>query len=163
MFGALTKIVPLQLSLVVLCILVGGCSSATPASPKPPGLEFEIVSPEEQVAQSLAETPKHFIVEYTEAQHAAERVEYFFQNYTSGFKQIQDQGPSAATIITNRAEASGGYQYTVERTVTAQGFQYIVNCEASGPGAQPAAADRNARNLARFIREGQLEISLISR
>lgn len=146
--------------LILLSLTLSACGSQAPQVQ--PQLEFEVISPEEQVAQSLAETPKSFVVQYSEAQHTEERLAYFFRNYTAGAQETDEQGPSSATVITNKIDSNTNFLYTIERTVNASGYQYIVHCEGLSNEFQPAA-DRNARNLARFLREGQLEVSLLTR
>lgn len=140
-------------------VSLAACSPA----PMSPILSVEYIPPETQALDDIAGTSKSFLIPVDEDEHAQERVELFLRDYASGVSRSEPSVNSDTIVFSNRAHSGASYIYEVERTRVAGGFQYIVFCEPRHSGASDDLADRNARNFARFIRDGHLEVSLLAR
>jgi hypothetical protein len=161
------------LFLVVLCM--GGCgpsavvraghpgSIATVVKAAEHGLEVS-ATPEDQARQEVVQTPTVFSVPFSDDPYSWERARFFLENYIGA----RSGHASAVTrvvgdrwsLVSNPAVHS--YSYEVSKDVGSDGYTYQVSCVA-GTGSDPGQAALNAGNLARFIREGKLEVSLLSR
>ncbi len=159
----------------VTASLLFGCSSASMVQPSAPGSISAIVkaaehdlevsaTPEEQARQEVVETPTVFNVPFADDPHSWERARFFLENYLGG-----ESGHASAVmrVVGDRWSLVSNpgvqpYSYEVAKDVGDGGFTYQVSC-TSGVGGDPSQAALNAGNLARFIREGKLEVSLLSR
>lgn len=113
-------------------------------------------------------TPLNFKVIYPEANYSWERAKLFFERYTSKYGETlgTSQQPNTAggeIILSNGGAEGDPYFYQVRRLPLPGGFSYLVACRPRLKSATQGYADRNARNLARFILEGKLEVSLLKR
>lgn len=158
--------------LIFCCLCLTSCAAlGTSNSTVKPSIE--VITSEEQALEEVMKMPKQFVVKYSESHHAAERVQLFLTTYTGGAQVEDNQGASQATVFSNVKSAKDKFAYQIERTTAPDGFQYIVICEPVSSGANwnsvvsnsvdVETADKNARNVARFIRDGQLEVSLLVR
>ena len=125
------------------------------------GLEVEATT-QDQAREAVLATPTSFDVQFEQDEHCWERAKFFLENYTGA--------PSAHSSVVTRVvgsrlslasnPAQSSYLYEVAKDSTKDGFSYYVTCQASQDGSAEQAA-LNASNLARFILEGKLEISLL--
>jgi hypothetical protein len=97
--------------------------------------------------------------------HAWERARLFFEKYLA---PGDGQAGVISKVVGSRwalASPPVGrqYQYEVWRDSIRNGYRYSVTCKPLVSGASMDRAVLNAKNLARFIRDGQLELSLVSR
>jgi len=150
----------LTVSAVVL--VSSGCSTETEVAPETPSFEIEVESVEQQALGAVASTPLEFLVPLQEADEAWSRALLFFSQYTSAEGRPREVGPRLVEVSTE-GESSDPYRYTVRRLVTPQGYSFAVKCEANGAERIAGLAEQNGRNLARFIRDGTLEVSLLAR
>jgi hypothetical protein len=148
-----------RLSTIVLALFIFSCSAA----PMSPILSVEYISPETQAIDDISATTKSFIVSFADDQHSRERAELFLRDYAGGFEYVENQGPSLTSVFSNKSATGAAYSYEIERTMLQDGYQYVIICAPRGDVASQELADRNARNVARFIRDGHLEVSLLGR
>lgn len=146
----------LSLPIILLAL---GCSP-TPMSPI---LSVEYISPETQAIDDISSTTKSFVVSFADDQHSRERAELFLRDYAGGFEYANNQGASHTSVFSNRSATNSAYSYEIERTMLGNGYQYVVMCVPRAETASDELADRNARNVARFIKDGHLEVSLLGR
>lgn len=148
-----------KITIVFILVLFCGCSGRSVASPG-----FEPVDPGEELKESLAAVLTDFEVSAGRDSHSWERTVFFFKNHTAGYRLEQDRDDPLSFKIWNSA-ATDSLHFTVRKRFYRGSYLYKVSCLPA-----PAAPRRmslemavlNARNLARFIREGQLEVSLLS-
>jgi hypothetical protein len=92
---------------------------------------------------------------------AWERARFFFEKYVA---REESRAPVVSKVIGTRWALTNGkngpYVYEVWKDSVSKGFKYTVRCTAQN-GGQVQEAQMNAGNLARFIREGKLEVSLL--
>ncbi|MBN8550806.1 MAG: hypothetical protein J0M12_15940 [Deltaproteobacteria bacterium] len=148
--------------LALVLIVAAGCSSMG----KKPQYELEVVTVEEQAAQAVNESPTDFIVQVPDETIAWERSQLFFSTYTSGAVQQEFDYPRPGVALVTKSREKDKYIYEIEHSATKDGaYRYVVSCSrnTSKHGGSDYAAQRNARNVARFIRDGNLELSLLDR
>jgi hypothetical protein len=147
----------------VLLQLLTGCAFAPPASEVvAPHYEIEVETVEAQAASAVASTPLEFLVPLEEADGAWGRARLFFSQYVSGDEVVTEVSGRTSEIST-ATENGERFRYKVRRTITPNGYRFVVEC-AQPKGDEPDfPAQQNARNLARFIREGTLELTLLAR
>lgn len=118
-----------------------------------PELSLEHLTVEDQALEDVLATPLVFELPPNEQVAAWNRARYFFKSQTASSKEQSDaigNGPNET------------YHYLVRRTLKNALSRYEVECIAKSPALQ-TMADRNARNLARFLRDGTLEVSLLAK
>ena len=127
------------------------------------GLEVS-ATPEDQARQDILNTPTVFTVGFEDDPYSWERAKFFLEKYAGG-------GAGHSSVVTrivgNRLSlasnpAATDFSYEVSKDPTEGGFNYHVACSAAGTGDNNQAA-LNAGNLARFIRDGKLELSLLEK
>lgn len=143
------------------CCLVG-CGTTTTPSPEQPQFEVEIESVEQQAFGAVSSTPLEFLVPLKDADEAWGRAKLFFSQYTSAEGLTRELGPRTSEVSTEN-ETTDPYRYTVLRLITPNGYRFSVKCAPNGGKSTTELAEQNGRNLARFIREGTLEVSLLAR
>ncbi len=151
------------------------CAAGSVVKPSAPGSISAVVraaehdlevsaTPEEQARQDVVSTPTVFDVAFADDPDSWDRARFFLENYLGG-----NAGHTSAVsrIVGERWSLASNpavqqYSYEVSKDAGASGFTYQVSC-VSGVGGDPAQAALNAGNLARFIREGKLELSLLTK
>ena len=148
--------------LAALATVAAGCAAVS--SSERPGIrpeDVEVVSVKDQALQEIEQAPLDFDMPYAADLPAWQRAISFFKMY------LKEQGRApfseTETVIENQAGEGVRYVYRVVRTPAAGAMHYRVSCGPAGPGSTPLQADTNARNLARFIRDGTLELSWLYR
>ncbi|MBX7136764.1 MAG: hypothetical protein K1X83_02185 [Oligoflexia bacterium] len=140
------------------CCLLGGCVSINK--------KFEVISPLEQSSQAIKATPTDFFVDFGADVHAWERVSVFFDEFSPKF-EIESDGSTIPQMKINSAPLpENRYIYRVSKRPARGGYRYNVACDSNllaSPPPERQNARQNAQNLARFIRDGQLERSLLAR
>ena len=126
-----------------------------------PTENVQVVSVEDQALAAVDEVPLAFTVSYENEAAAWQRAITFFKLY------LKEEGSAPFSLhddlIFNQASPGVRYAYRVEHRAGPQGFAFNVACQPAGAGADAIHAEQNARNLARFVRDGTLELSLLSR
>jgi hypothetical protein len=157
----------------LLLISVGGCGS--PRVARAPegsisalvrasdyGLEVAETS-REQARQEILETPTSFDVQFEDDRNSWDRARFFLENYIglpAGHSSVVTRVVGSRwSLASNPAQAA--YAYEVAKDTTRTGFTYSVSC-SPGAGGTLSEAALNAANLARFIRDGKLEMSLLA-
>lgn len=125
------------------------------------GLQVEATT--EDVARSeVLQSPTDFEVSIEQDRYAWERTQLFLESYID--PQRAPIRPITKIVGSRWGLASppvqGGYVYEVWREAIPDGFHYSVRCLAA-PELSKDQAVLNAANLARFIRDGKLEVSLL--
>lgn len=172
-----------QSILIALTFVLVACSSKPQAMAPHAGQDstearVEVETPEDQALQAIAATPTEFSLGFGEAQYAWERAEVFFNTHTDGafIKMASGDGrlglaPGSQDYasITNapggkvRAGSRDRFVYDVKRSGVRGGYRFSVSCIPATQSGDKNAAKRNALNLARFIKDGQLEAALLVR
>jgi len=152
----------LRLSLALSVGSLVGCNSTTAPIPERPPFEIEIESVEQQAFIAVTSTPLEFLVPLKDADEAWGRAKLFFSQYTSAEGLTRELGPRTSEVVTE-TETTDPYRYSVLRLITPTGYRFSVKCAPNGGKSTTALAERNGKNLARFIREGTLEVSLLAR
>lgn len=133
-------------------------SSCTPAQPPKPAYEIEVVTVEDLINEEIAEASTDFVLPFSEDEIAWTRAKIFFERYLA-----QNQ-PAAFSEhrnkVTNRGAADQRFVYAVTREPAKEGMRYTVKCDPA-QATDISYAERNAKNLARFIAEGTLELTLL--
>jgi hypothetical protein len=147
--------------LICAAAIVAACAP-TNVQPKPevvtPRYDVEVETMEDQANSAVNASPTSFSVK-----SAAEdnlywaRASLFFKQYTDSFHVNKD------TVKSVPGQKSR-FIYEVSRVNEPLATKYTVKC-VSGGGINTSTdvLARNAKNLARFIREGNLELSLLER
>jgi len=149
----------IQLNITSALFLFAGCAPfmyGSNARVKP--VAIEAVSSHEEALLQIQSSPTRFFVEVEGNAAAWERARFFLSQYAGpGRVEIQ----SSADREQFSKVSSSGYRYQISRTFEVGGAQYQVLCTPKQAGADTNAALLNAKNLARFVREGELEVGLI--
>ena len=160
-------------TLVSLSLLTATLTSCSLGSPSRPGsiaditgadqhnLEVEATT-EDQAREEVLKAPTEFDVTIEEDRYSWERTNLFLENYAdpekAPLRPITKVVGSRWGVATPPVQ--GGYIYEVWRESIPDGYHYSIQCLDSGEGTKEQAA-LNAANLARFVREGKLEVSLL--
>jgi len=153
--------------MLLSCFTLFGCSSGggTGISAKNISSSVEVmdvVTVEDQAKHEILATPTTFLLQGEESEGAWTRSRFFFETYTSGTFKI------SALAMTSDESAGTPFRYTVRRTPQGvRGETYQVACIPATPqgitAEQRTKADLNAKNLARFLKSGYLEVSLLEK
>ena len=150
-------------SLLWLVLLpLWGCSAGSTTSQyvvEQPVYQYERVSAQEEMLGLVREAPRDFFVPAAGDGPVWGRVAIFFREYLGVERPSRVENSLSSSAILSGKASGGSYAYTVERTPHGTGFQYKIIC--SGPN--PSHGELAAKNLARFLRDGNLERSLVVR
>lgn len=157
---------PVFLNLLLVGLLHGlpACAPREPA-PKPPEQDprFEVTSSVDESVSAVSKTPLKFTIPLKQDSAAWARANFFLTQYTLSKKVSRKEIPGGDRL-TGGTFGPDKYAYEVKRIVDSRGSTYAVRCILKNPpGKVDKKAEQNAKSLARFIREGELELSLISR
>lgn len=130
--------------------------------------QFEQIGPKQQAIEALNSTPTQFVMDFPEDPNSWERAFIFFNKYTARQSIFESDKPVWNSKISNFNAPSDSFHYEVTRRLEKNGFKYSISCIPNPQliDSKVASNDQaalNARNLARFIREGTLEVSLLAR
>lgn len=126
--------------------------------------QYELVTIEQQAKEAIINTPTEFRLPLREDSAAWARVELFFRQYTkSGYPGVRSL-PGGGLLVSNISVADDRYAYSVEKYMAGGEMTYLIECRANQAlGGVTRYCQPNAQNLARFIKEGQLELSYLAR
>ena len=104
-----------------------------------------------------------FVVPFSEDYYATQRVLEFMQRYGRGQVERRRVAVDQELISDVKGVRESPFSYLVEKVQVSDGMRYSVTCLSDGAETLSArqAAVLNARNFARFIRLGKLEVSLL--
>ena len=126
------------------------------------GLEVE-ATPQDQARDEVLSMPTEFDVSIDQDRYAWERARFFLENYSGEGSESHN---AVVKVVGSRRglgsvrSPSSQYEYEVFKDFHSGGYRYSVNCVARS-GGESQQAILNAGNLARFIRDGKLEVSLL--
>ena len=160
-----------QLAPVIFCV-VCGCATSTQRAVEPRSIadivgasqhNLEVAATtEDQAREDVLRSPTDFDVSIEEDRYSWERTHLFLRNYVD-----PDHAPirPITKIVGSRwglasPPVPGGYVYEVWREEIPEGFHYSIRCVATEQATQEQAT-LNAANLARFVKDGKLEVSLL--
>ncbi|MDZ4785775.1 MAG: hypothetical protein SGJ02_06840 [bacterium] len=122
--------------------------------------EVEYYSAKDLALQEVMKTPTTFPVLHEEDYYVWERAFLFLKNNTKGIAW-NDRLSEDLVVLTSDAENNEErFQYEISKKRTPDGFNYTVNCYTWDHIETPTAL-LNAKNLARFMRRGELEGDLL--
>ena len=151
------------MSIVLRLLLFGAlpflaaCASNENKSATPSPL-LEVITAEEELLASVAAHPTSFTIPFEQDPQSWMRATTFFKFY---LKESVPKG--AVNKLTNWNNTQAPYRYSITKNPTSGGYSYHIACTANPTqGGRPEAQQRNAQNVARFIREGVLELSILA-
>jgi len=125
------------------------------------GWEVEVETITDQAIAEILNTPTEFVVSFPDDHHSWERAMLFLDKHTTRKSVQHIMDPEELLIVSNYGETRDSYWYNIEKISHPEGWLYRIRAVPALSGNHQLA-DRNARNLARFIRNGILERSLIA-
>jgi hypothetical protein len=146
-----------QLASLCLASFLLGCTSFTS---KPEIVEINSV--DDQALAQVLQTPNSFYLNAKEAGSAWGKATYFFSTYTSTLPVSHSMSEQSSNHLVG-VTPSKRFEYSVTQTPRGNAFHYSVTCKAlkKEVSGDLAHAELNGKNLARFLREGYLEVSLL--
>lgn len=130
----------------------------TACSARGPRMEVISTSKDADLEEIEAQST-HFKIAVDKDYAAWQRVKVFFQEYLGN--DVSPDSNKSYYATTEDASRDKKYFYAVRRQTLASGDKaYSVECYALNSGS-PVMAERNAKNLARFIESGKLQVSLL--
>lgn len=147
---------------LVVCLLVTGCGASISGSSGLGNKSVQVVTSEEMAKEAIYASPLKFVVPPEEVRTSWERATFFSRHFLNSEPKIELRGGSeGGSIVLNTNSQNFGY--TVVRQESVNGGVYEVACLPTTPQVDATAAEQNARNLARFLKEGKLEVTLLQR
>lgn len=152
-----------NVSLLIMCAVCLGCApgyrsaDGTRASLDSSYL-YEIVDPLEELKIQIKESPQSFSVPLGDVRVAGDRTVMFFKEFIMSKDFTVGQNTVNGQKIFQGSSAH--YKYAISTRLMGQSAQYNVQCIPI-QGGTTDDAELNAHNLARFIRDGQLEKMLL--
>lgn len=131
-----------------LFVILAACSHPMP--------KIEVVSFQEQVREEVEEHPTQFQLPKQSDAQAWTRAQLFFRDY-----ELTTPIVSRNEIKSNPKEDKR-FLYQISRVGHGKEVEYVVNCVGREP-RDSEVAEVNAKNVARFLKEGQLELSLLAK
>ena len=123
---------------------------------KLPKKNYEVISVEAQAIEELEGYPTTFIVDSSTDNDIWLRAKSFFTLYVEGASK------NSATILHSDNNTTDQVLFKIEKKDNGDQVKYIVSCvPKTGSPISTTIADQNARNVARFLQEGKLELSLM--
>lgn len=132
------------------------------------GVSLEVAeSVDQQAAAEVAATSPTFSVSIDEDGASWMRAKLFFEKFLttdSGSKTpVITKIMGRKWVLLSSPSVAGNYSYEVSKDELPGAYRYQVRCTQRNNLGQQQIAEMNARNVARFIRDGKLEISLLTR
>ena len=124
-----------------------------------PSYEYEVVDTGQIAVENIKATPKQFVLEGTPNNQAWERGRLFLDKYINGSNlSVVSRGSDSVERLESKTSTNSNYKYRIERIRAGEMYKYSVNCSPLSANADAASADLNARNVARFLKDGTLEV-----
>lgn len=120
---------------------------------------FDTISSQEETLIQIQNSPTHFSLSIEENEAAWERARFFLEQY-AGKGKISSEHSSDRDVMTKIG--SSGFRYQMVRQFEKGKVGYQVFCTPKDSKRSNAEALLNAKNVARFVREGELEISQLA-
>lgn len=142
--------------LFVSCIIIGlnfflfGCNATN-------GITIERISSQELILEEIEGMPTQFSLDIPSSKAAWVRAVLFVQEHTKGSAEIESN-----KIVSCSNHPENQFIYRINKHESEVGANFEITCEPIQPTpSNQAAALLNAKNLARFLRNGELELSLL--
>ena len=129
-------------------VALSACGSKQPQQPR--WVLDEFISVEDQARADVLAFPKEFVLAAGDLLPAEQRLELFLRDNAQGVgsqKLIEGEQLTRAQV--------GNWTFIIKRKLLSDGMRYTVECSSDGQSRE--TSDLNARNLARYIRDGWLE------
>lgn len=121
------------------------------------GMTIERTSSQELILEEIEGMPTQFSLDIPSSKAAWVRAVLFVQEHTKGSAEIE---PNKIVSCSNHPENQ--FVYRISKNDSEMGATFEITCEPiEKTPANQAAALLNAKNLARFLRNGELELSLL--
>jgi hypothetical protein len=141
------------------CHILTSCFANTSGTNQPlQPIAIEAVSSEEESLLQIQSSPTRFFVDVENNAAAWERAHFFLVQY-AGPGRVELQSSSDREQLSKVSKT--GFRYQITRNFENGGAQYQVFCSPKQAGVANNDALMNAKNLARFVREGELDLGLI--
>lgn len=144
---------------LILCVFCS-CSLANKgeSSVYAKGSGYEVETIPQQLTQELEAYPTRFTVPVGEGKPSLERAFFFFRTYTSSYEP-KDISATDRNINLTSEKSKDLARYRVARVLVKDGFRYSISASVRN---DPQRSKILAANLARFIKDSNLEVSLLS-
>lgn len=123
--------------------------------------EYEVVSSEEQELRLIQDQKLEFYVDSQDLTRSWQRAEIFSEQYLgitpTYVYSISKNKPDSVGL----QFSSENFSYIVQKEKHGRAFLLRVQCSPKNSKADPSKAELNAKNLARFIKDGRLQLSLL--
>ena len=141
-----------------LLVILTGCGVGLNLGGSP-SYEYEVVDTSQIAVENIKATPKQFVLEGTPNNQAWERGRLFLDKYINGSNlSVVSRGSESVERLESKSSASVNYKYRIERIRAGEMYKYSIECSPLSTNANNISADLNARNLARFLKDGTLEV-----
>lgn len=121
------------------------------------GYTVERTSSQELILEEIEGMPTQFSLDIPSSKAAWVRALFFVQEHTKGSAEIEGN-----KIVSCSNHPENQFIYRINKHESEIGTDFEITCEAvEKTPANQAAALLNAKNLARFLRNGELELSLL--
>lgn len=160
-----------------LCLIVGCSTPRNKAvaptgtlslnSPKEVGIRgsynwknrVEFYSVQDVATQEISKSPTSFPIAFSEDGYSWERAKLFLKNHTAGFGW-NDEFDNGSILTSDAENNKDKFHYQIVKIRNYEGYRYTVKCYNS-LHQETSESILNAKNLARFIQKGELELELL--
>ncbi len=133
-----------------------GCGGVSRVEPLPAdAYEFESVT--EQAVNAVADSDTRFMVDPADSRYVWDRAEFFFRHYL-GVREVPSFSQAGKALT---ATDKAGYRWKVLGDAEGATGTFAVECIQSAANTDSSHAKLNAKNLARFLSTGTLEVDLL--
>lgn len=157
--------------LLLPVVSVFGCTpsgSSRSVDPHRDKEHYQVVTIEEQAAESVVRSATQFTLPRSREYESWSRARVFFATYIKQRPASIERLPGSGLRIQNSDRSLDEFLYSIEKYTAHNSVTYFVRCKPAQRISDPQKlyalrnrAHQNAKNVARFIREGQLELSLL--
>jgi hypothetical protein len=143
----------IRFTLILLCALgLGACTQFYTNSK----VDYELVSQQEDILNQIQSAPTRFTLALEENDAAWARANYFLRTY-GGKAQIEKEAFQDKDVLTKNG--TSGFRYQIIRQFANSKVTYQVLCTPKSSKRTTTEALLNAKNLARFLKDGELEVA----
>ena len=131
------------------------------------GISMEVAaSVDQQAAQEIGAFPAQFIIPIDEEPVVWSRAKLFLEKFlpTTGVTTpVIMKVVGKRWVLASNSKIPGGYGYEISRDELPGSYRLSVKCVPKSKEFSQQAAEMNAKNVARFLKEGRLEVSLLAK
>jgi hypothetical protein len=122
----------------------------------------------DEAQAEVVAAPTEFFMSNQDDRFAWERARYFLEHYSGSAATGSSAGSSVVSKVVGSRwglqRQGQEFSYEVWKQPAAGGYRYVVTCAAlADDSAVQQQARLNAGNLARFVTQGKLELSILRR